>query len=111
MVPSANVIGLLVNPRFGRDAVEQHRQAVATAVKLLDANWLYRKASTDAEIETSFAKLSEGGLQGWSCRTIRSGLPSKPDIDALIESSTARHLPHSRISGRWRANELRRQSL
>ena len=64
MVPSANVIGLLVNPRFGRDAVEQHRQAVATAVKALGRELVVQEASTDAEIEASFAKLVKAGIAG-----------------------------------------------
>ena len=64
MVPNANVIGLLVNPRFGRDAVEQHRQAVATAVKALGRELVVQGASTDAEIEASFAKLVKAGIDG-----------------------------------------------
>ena len=112
MVPSANVIGLLVNPRFGRDAVEQHRQAVATAVKALGRELVVQESVYGCGDRNELREASEGR----NCRVGRAErsvlrLPSKPDIDALIESSTARHLPHSRISGRWRANELRRQSL
>src|SRR6478752_6159437 len=49
-VPSAHVVGLLVNPRFGTEVVEQHRQAVAVAAKALGRELAVQEAATDAEI-------------------------------------------------------------
>ena len=34
MVPSAHVVGLLLNPSFGTEAVDQFRQSVATAAQI-----------------------------------------------------------------------------
>jgi putative tryptophan/tyrosine transport system substrate-binding protein len=62
MVPSAHVIGLLVNPRFGGEAAE--RQAVATAAKELGRELVVQEAATDAEIESGFAAFAKAGVAG-----------------------------------------------
>jgi putative ABC transport system substrate-binding protein len=64
MVPSAHVIGLLVNPRFGADAAAQQRQAVAAAAKELGRELVVQEAATDAEIESSFAAFVKAGVAG-----------------------------------------------
>ncbi len=64
MVPSAHVIGLLVNPRFGAEAAELQRQAVAAAAKALGRELVVQEAATDAEIETSFAAMAKAGVAG-----------------------------------------------
>jgi hypothetical protein len=64
MVPSAHVVGLLVNPRFGTELVEQHRQAVAAAAKALGRELVVQKAATDAEIDAGFAELVKAGIAG-----------------------------------------------
>jgi putative ABC transport system substrate-binding protein len=64
MLPSAQTLGLLVNPRFGTEVVEQHRQAVATAAKALNRELIVQEATTDAEIETGFATLMQAGIAG-----------------------------------------------
>jgi putative tryptophan/tyrosine transport system substrate-binding protein len=62
MVPSAHVIGLLVNPRFGGEAAE--RQAVAIAAKELGRELVVQEAATDAEIESGFAAFAKAGVAG-----------------------------------------------
>lgn len=64
MVPSAHVIGLLVNPRFGAEAAAQQRQAVAAAAKELGRELVVQEAATDAEIESSFAAFVKAGVAG-----------------------------------------------
>jgi putative ABC transport system substrate-binding protein len=64
MVPSAHVIGLLVNPRFGAEAAAQQRQAVAAATKQLGRELVVQEAATDAEIESSFAAFAKAGVAG-----------------------------------------------
>jgi putative ABC transport system substrate-binding protein len=64
MVPSAHVIGLLVNPRFGTEVVEQHRQTVAAAAKALGRELVVQEATTDAEIEAGVAELVKAGAGG-----------------------------------------------
>jgi ABC-type uncharacterized transport system substrate-binding protein len=64
MVPSAHVLGLLLNPRFGLEAGDQHRQALAAAAKTLGRELVVQQASTDAEIDKSFAALVEAGIAG-----------------------------------------------
>jgi putative ABC transport system substrate-binding protein len=64
MAPSARVIGLLVNPRFGTEVVEQHRQAVAVAAKALGRDLVVQEAATDAGIEAGFAELLKAGVAG-----------------------------------------------
>lgn len=61
MVPSAHVVGLLVNPRFGAEAMEQQRQAVANAAKALGRELVVQEAATDAEIEAGFAAFAKAG--------------------------------------------------
>jgi putative ABC transport system substrate-binding protein len=62
MVPSAHVIGLLVNPRFGAEAAAQLRQAVTTAAKELGRELVVQEAATEAEIESSFAAFVKAGV-------------------------------------------------
>jgi putative tryptophan/tyrosine transport system substrate-binding protein len=64
MVPSAHVIGLLVNPRFGAESAEQQAQAVAGAAKELGRELVVQEAATDAEIESSFAAFAKAGVAG-----------------------------------------------
>ncbi len=66
MAPSAHVIGLLVNPRFGGEAAERQRQAqaVATAAKELGRELVVQEAATDAEIESGFAAFAKAGVAG-----------------------------------------------
>jgi putative ABC transport system substrate-binding protein len=61
-VPSAHVIGLLVNPRFGAEAAAQQRQAVASAAKELGRELVVQEAATEAEIESSFAAFVKAGV-------------------------------------------------
>ena len=60
MVPSAHVIGLLLNPRFGTEAAEQHRQAVAAAAKTLGRELVVQEATTDAEIDAALCSVGQG---------------------------------------------------
>jgi putative ABC transport system substrate-binding protein len=64
MVPSAHVIGLLVNPRFGAEAAELQRQAVAAAAKELDRELVVQEAATDDGIDAAFAAFSKAGVAG-----------------------------------------------
>ena len=66
MVPSAHVIGLLVNPRFGGEAAERQRQlqAYATAARDLGRELLVQEAATDAAIEAAFAAFAKAGAAG-----------------------------------------------
>jgi putative ABC transport system substrate-binding protein len=64
MVPSAHVVGLLVNPRFGTEAVAQQRQAVTAAAKELGRELVVQEATTDAEIEAGFAAFAKAGAAG-----------------------------------------------
>jgi putative tryptophan/tyrosine transport system substrate-binding protein len=64
MVPAAKVVGLLVNPRFGTEIVEQHRQAVGAAAKALGRELVVQEATTDAEIEVAVAALVRSGIAG-----------------------------------------------
>lgn len=64
MVPSAHVIGLLLNPRFGAEAAESQRQAVAAAAKELGRELVAQSASTDAEIESGFAAFVKARVAG-----------------------------------------------
>jgi putative ABC transport system substrate-binding protein len=62
MVPSAHVVGLLVNPRFGAETAEQQRKALAAAAKELGRELVVQEASTDAEIESAFAAFVKAGV-------------------------------------------------
>jgi putative ABC transport system substrate-binding protein len=66
MVPSAHVIGSLVNPRFGGEAAERQRQlqALATAAKELGRELVVAEAATDAAIEAAFAAFAKAGTAG-----------------------------------------------
>ena len=64
MVPSAHVVGLLANPRFGTEVVERHRQAVAAAAKALGRELVVQEAATDAEIDAGFVELVKAGIAG-----------------------------------------------
>jgi putative ABC transport system substrate-binding protein len=64
MVPSVQLAGLLLNPRFGLDAAEQHRQAVAAAAQTLGRKLVVKEATTDAEIDAALAGLVEAGVTG-----------------------------------------------
>ena len=66
MVPSAHIIGLLVNPRFGAEAGERQRQAqaVAIAARELGRELVVQEAATDAEIESGFAAFAKAGVAG-----------------------------------------------
>ncbi|WP_439400380.1 ABC transporter substrate-binding protein (plasmid) [Bradyrhizobium sp. PMVTL-01] len=64
MVPAAQVLGLLVNPRFGAEAAEEHKQSIAAAARTLGREIRVQQASTDAEIDSSFAELVKAGISG-----------------------------------------------
>jgi putative tryptophan/tyrosine transport system substrate-binding protein len=64
MLPSAHVIGLLVNPRFGAEAAAQQRLAVTAAAKELGRELVVQEAATEAEIESSFAAFVKAGIAG-----------------------------------------------
>jgi putative tryptophan/tyrosine transport system substrate-binding protein len=64
MVPSAKVMGLLVNPRFGGGAAEQQRKAVAAAASTLGRELVVHEAATDAEIDAGFAVLVKAQVAG-----------------------------------------------
>jgi putative tryptophan/tyrosine transport system substrate-binding protein len=66
MVPSARVVGLLVNPHFGAQTAERQREAqgVATAARELGRELVMQEATTDAEIEAAFAAFAKAGVTG-----------------------------------------------
>lgn len=64
MAPSAQRVGLLLNPRFSAEAVEQLRQTVSAAAQALGRELVVQAATTDAEIETAFAALVKAGVGG-----------------------------------------------
>jgi putative ABC transport system substrate-binding protein len=56
---------LLVNPRFGTEAVNQQRQAaMSDAAKALGKDLSVQEAGTDAEIDAAFAALVKAGVGG-----------------------------------------------
>src|SRR5262245_15245176 len=61
MVPSTRPVGLLLNLRFGIEIADRHRNAVAAAAKTLGRELVVQEATTDAEIEASFAALVKAG--------------------------------------------------
>jgi putative tryptophan/tyrosine transport system substrate-binding protein len=61
LVPSAHRVGLLLNPSFGTEAVDQFRQSVATAAQSLGRELIVQEATTAAEIEAGFAALVKAG--------------------------------------------------
>lgn len=66
MVPSAHVIGLLVNPRFGAEANERQRQlqVLVPAVKELGRDLVVQEAATDAGIEAAFVAFAKAKTEG-----------------------------------------------
>lgn len=64
MVPSAHVVGLLLNPRFGTEAVGQQRQAIDAAAKSLGRELIVQEAANDAEIEGAFAAFVKAEAAG-----------------------------------------------
>jgi putative ABC transport system substrate-binding protein len=66
MVPSAHIIGLLVNPRFGAETAERQRQAVAVGAgaKELNRELVVQEAATDAGIDAAFAAFATAGVAG-----------------------------------------------
>ena len=61
MAPSAHVVGLLLNPLFGKEVAEEQRQAVFAAAQSLGRELVAQEAATDAEIEAAFAALARAG--------------------------------------------------
>ena len=64
IVPSARRLGLLLNPSFGIEAVDQIRQLATTAAQVLGRELVVQEAATDAEIEAGFAALAKAGVNG-----------------------------------------------
>src|SRR3954453_15272073 len=64
MVPSVQIAGLLINPRFGAEPAEQHQDAVTAAAKTLGRKLLVTQAATDSEIEAALAGLVQAGAGG-----------------------------------------------
>jgi putative ABC transport system substrate-binding protein len=60
MVPSAHIVGLLLNPRFGTEPAKQLQQAAQT----LSREVVAQSATTDSEIEAAFAALIKAGADG-----------------------------------------------
>jgi putative ABC transport system substrate-binding protein len=61
-VPSAHLVGLLLNPRFGAEAASQQRQAITAAAQTLGRELVVREAATPAEIDEGFAELTKAGV-------------------------------------------------
>jgi ABC-type uncharacterized transport system substrate-binding protein len=64
MAPSAHIMGLLLNPRFGVEAASQHRESVAAAAQALSREFFVQEAATDTQIDVSFAALVKAGVAG-----------------------------------------------
>ncbi len=62
MVPSAHLVGLLINPRFGIEASDGQRRAVTTAANTLGRELIVQQAGTDAEIDASFSAFVKAGV-------------------------------------------------
>jgi putative ABC transport system substrate-binding protein len=56
MVPKAQRVGLLLNPRFGAETSAQFRQSVSTAAQSLGRELVVQSAGTDAEIEAAVGR-------------------------------------------------------
>ena len=107
MVPSAHLVGLLLNPRFGIEAAEQHRQAVASAAQTLGRELVVQESGNGCRDRREFWRAS----QGWCRRPDRAERsvlrqPAQSNPDTLVPSSAARYFPHPGVSGGWRAHEL-----
>lgn len=61
MVPSARVVGLLLNPNFEMEAAEQYREAVATAARTLGREVVVQRATAEADIESAFEVMVKAG--------------------------------------------------
>jgi putative ABC transport system substrate-binding protein len=61
LVPSAHLVGLLLNPSFRIEAAEQYRQSVTAAAQKLGRELVVQEAETDAGIESGFAALVKAG--------------------------------------------------
>lgn len=64
MMPAVRKVGLLINPRSGGEAADQHRQAVAAAAHGLALELVVEEAETNARIEAAFATLANAGVAG-----------------------------------------------
>lgn len=66
MAPSAKIIGLLVNPRFGAETSERQRQqqGVVTAANELGRELVVQEAATDAGIDEAFAAFAKANAAG-----------------------------------------------
>jgi putative ABC transport system substrate-binding protein len=64
MVPSAQVVGLMLNPRFGTEVVDQQRHAVAAAAKSLGRELVVQEATNDAGIESAFTAFVKAEVAG-----------------------------------------------
>lgn len=64
MTPSAQRVGLLLNPHFGTEPFEQLRLSVSAAAQSLGREVVAQSAATDAEIEAAFAALASAGVGG-----------------------------------------------
>ncbi len=63
LVSQADVVGLLINPQSGSDAATQSRD-VSAAAKALGLRLVIESASTEPELDASFASLAKAGVKG-----------------------------------------------
>jgi putative tryptophan/tyrosine transport system substrate-binding protein len=61
MVPAAQRVGLLHNPRFGAEKSDQFLQSASAAAQSLGREVVAQAGTTDAEIEAAFAAMIEAG--------------------------------------------------
>jgi putative tryptophan/tyrosine transport system substrate-binding protein len=62
MVPAAQRVGLLHNPRFGAEKSDQFLQSVSAAAQSLGREVVAQAATMDAEIEAAFAAMIKAGV-------------------------------------------------
>lgn len=62
LVPQTRIVGLLLNPTFGTEAVDEFRRSVVSATQLLGRELVVQSATTDAEIDAGFAALVKAGV-------------------------------------------------
>jgi putative ABC transport system substrate-binding protein len=55
---------LLLNPRFGAEAANQHRKSVTDAAQSVGREVAIQEAATDDEIEAAFAAFLKAGVDG-----------------------------------------------
>ena len=88
MVPAAQSVGLLHNPRFGAEKSDEYLKSVFAAAQSLGREGVAQTATTDAEIEVAFAAMStpevgalvvqndpfldSGGAGSWRSRPVTS---------------------------------------